>query len=316
MKEEFLTLENKPTEVPREKPSNIILFDVSGKIVARAGTDVPFLKKSGFFELLSDGEVEFFERNSRAFGVKKLLLESNRGPLLVFCSMFAETGLFAAVVFHTPRETLRDFWKYGFWSDTLVSPTLREKTLPRKVGRIEDIDSVADCVGRLTSAFDFSAGKLPLNDSEWMLSILHIIICNLARSFGCEISLRKAQRILLSESWVFSMPSFSAIMACLMSLVTSSSVEGKAKVELFEEDGRIFVCLYTTLTYWREKDSKGHSCQYSELAACAKVAERHDLLLDIVLGHKEEGAELSVRFSPEYQDIAMLGFKHPIRFDG
>ncbi len=313
---EVLTLEDKATEVLRGEPYNIVVFDASGRIVTRVGTDVPFLKKNNFFELLSEEERDFFERQSRAFGARKLLLETTRGPALVFCSLFAETGLLAAVVFHTPRESVRDFWKYGFWSDTLVSPTLEKKTLPRKMGNEEDIQKIAECFGRLTPLFDSGVGRLPLHDSEWMLSTLGVMTCNLARSFGCELSLRKARRILLSESWVFSMPSFAAVMACLNSLVSSYSLDGKARAEIFEEDGRIFICFYTTLAYWRDKESKAHCCEYSELKDCARIAERHDLLLDIVLEHKEAGAALSVRFSPEYQDVAVLGLKNPIRFKG
>ncbi|MBO5305437.1 MAG: hypothetical protein J6B12_01610 [Clostridia bacterium] len=316
MKEDFLTLENRAIEVPRGVPYNIVVFDASGRIITRVGTDTPFMKKENFFELLSPEETEFFHENSRAFGTRKLLLDSTRGPMLVFCSLFSETGVFAATVFHTARETVRDFWKYGFWVDTMVSPTLKAKTPPRKSGDLSELSDIANGYGYLTPLFDSGVAKLPLSDGDWMLSDLTLKICNLARSFGCEISLRRAGRVLLSESWVFSMPCFAAIMACLLSLAATSSVDGKAKVELFEEDGRWFVCFYTTLVYWRDKESKGHCCEYSELEACARIADRHDLLFDVVLERREENAALSVRLSPEYVDIAVLGFKNPIRFDG
>lgn len=315
MREGFLTLEDQATEVARRDPYNIVVFDASGRIVTRVGTDTPFLKKGSFFELLPPEEIEFFEQHSRVFGARKLLLETTRGPMLVFCSMYPETGLFAAVLFHTSRETVRDFWKFGFWENTLVSPTLKAKTPPRKVGNVDMLEDIAECFGRLTPLFDSGVGRVPLDDGAWLFSSLSLMICNLARSLGCEISLRRAKRFLLSDAWVFSMPSFAAIMGCLLSLTANSSLEGKARLELFEEDGRVFLCFDTTLAYWRDKQSKGHCCEYSELKDCVRVADRHDLLLDIVINHKEKGAALSVRFSPEYQDIATLGFKHPIHFD-
>jgi hypothetical protein len=246
VREAFLTLEDRAIEVPRGVPYNIVVFDASGGIITRVGTDTPFMKKGNFFELLSPEETEFFRENSRGFGARKLLLESARGPMLAFCSLFAETGVFAATVFHTTRETVRDFWKYGFWVDTLVSPTLKAKTLPRKSGDLSELSNVANGYGYLTPLFDSGVARLPLSDGDWMLSDLTLKICNLARSFGCEISLRRARHVLLSESWAFSMPSFAAVMACLLSLAATSSVDGKARVELFEEDGRWVLVDYKT----------------------------------------------------------------------
>ncbi len=292
------------------------MFDAKGRIVTRVGTDIPFLKKENFFELLSDEERLFFEERADAFVTKKLLVDTTRGPSLIFCGLFPETGLFVAVVFHTPRETLRDFWKNGSWGDTLVSPTLMKKTLPRKRGVKEDAFKISECFGHLSPLFDFGVRRLPIQNGEYFVATLGSMVCCLARCFGCEISLRTAKRALFSNSWVFSMPSFAAIMACLISLTVSSSVTGKAKIEIFEEDGRVFVCFDAVLAYWRDKKSKAHCCEYSELKDCRKIAERHDLLLDIVLNRKEEGAALSVRFSPEYQDISFLGFKNPLGFRG
>ena len=314
MVENALTLEPGGTVISRREPDNIVIFDAGGRIVTRVGKDVPFQSKNNFFELLSEEERDFFVVWSKSFATKKLLLETTRGPMVVFCAPFAETGVYVAILFHTPRETVREFWKTGFWSDMRVSPTLEAKTLPRKRGKEEDVPRIADSVGRLSAVFDRSVEQLPLHDGEWMLSVLGLMLCNLAQSFGCELFMQKARRVLLSDTWVFSMPSFVAILACLMSLAATSSLESKARVELFEEDGRIFVCFYAKLAYWRDKESKGHTCAYTELADCAKIAERHDLFLDIVLTHKEEGADLMVRFSPEYPDIATLGFKNPLRF--
>ena len=314
MVENGLTLETGATEIAREKPDNIVIFDASGRIVTRVGTDIPFQKKTNFFELLSEEEREFFVTWRQSFATKKLLLETSRGPMVVFCAPFAETGVYVAVLFHTPRETVRDLWRLGFWSDMRVSPTLEAKTLPRKRGNEEEIPKIAECVGRLTAVFDRGVERLPLRDGDWILSLLSLMLCNLAQSFGCALSVQKARRVLLSEAWAFSVPSFAAVMACLMSLAATASVDGKARVEIFEEDGRIFVCFYTTLAYWRDKRSKGHTCAYSELEDCARIAERHDLFLDLVLTHKEENADLMVRFSPEYADVATLGFKHPLGF--
>ena len=137
MEKGFLTLEDKPIEFGRKEPYNIVLFDVGGRIVTRVGTDTPFLKKNNFFALLPEEERSFFDEWSLVFGQKKLLLESTRGPVLVFSGIFHETGLFAAVLFHTPRETLRGFWKSGYWHDVKVSPFLMEKTLPQKGGKEE-----------------------------------------------------------------------------------------------------------------------------------------------------------------------------------
>lgn len=315
MTRDFLTLENTPTEVLGGEPHNIVLFDVSGRIVTRVGTDTPFLKKNNFFALLSAEEQVFFDEWSVAFGQKKLLLESNRGPVLIFSGLFRETGLFAALLFHTPRETLRGFWKNGFWQDTKVSPLLMEKTLPRKGGDEEALFKIAECVATLDPILSPGVTPLPVQDGGWLISVLGWMIGNLARGFGCAVSVREAKRVLLSEFWAFSLPSFAAVMACLLSLVANFSVEEKAAIDIYEEDGRIFVRLDTTLAYWRDKASKAHRCEYPELQECERIAERHDLFLNIAIKHKEEGAAFTVLFSPQHSDAAFFGLKNPLDFN-
>ena len=315
MTRDFLILENKPTEILGGEPYNIVLFDVSGRIVTRVGTDTPFLKKNNFFALLSAEEQSFFDEWSVAFGQKKLLLESSRGPMLVFSGLFRETGLFVALLFHTSRETLRGFWKSGFWQDTKVSPLLMEKTLPRKSGNEEDIFKIAECVGVLDPIFSPGVTPLPVQDGDWLISALGRMIGNLARGFGCAVSVREARRVLLSESWAFSLPSFAAVMACLLSLMANFSLSKKAIIDIYEEDGRAFVRLDTALAYWRDKTSKAHRCEYPELQECERIAERHDLFLNVAVKHKEEGAALTVLFSPQYPDASFFGLKNPLGFD-
>ena len=144
------------------------------------GTDTPFLKKNNFFSLLAEEERDFFDEWCVAFGQKKLLLESTRGPVLVFNGLFAETGLFVALLFHTPRETLRGFWKNGFWRDVKASPSLMEKTLPRKGGNEEDLFKIAEVVGVLEPIFSFGVLPLPIRDGSWMISFLGRMILSLA----------------------------------------------------------------------------------------------------------------------------------------
>ncbi len=315
MTRDFLTLEDKPTEILCGEPYNVMLFDANGRIVTRVGTDTPFLKKNNFFALLSEEERDFFDEWSVAFGQKKLLLESSRGPVLVFGGLFPETGLFAALLFHTPRETLRGFWKNGFWQNVKVSPLLMEKTLPRKGGNEEDLFKIMECVGFLDPAFSPGVTPLPMQDGRWLVSALGRTVCNLARCFGCAIFLREAKRALLSESWAFSLPSFVAVMACLISLTANSAAADKAVIDIYEEDGRVFVRLDTTLAYWRDKESKAHRCEYAELKECERIAERHDLFLNVVIKHKDEGAAVTVLFSPQYPDISFFGLKNPLNFD-
>lgn len=307
----LFALRDEALELPREEPYNIVVFEIGGRIVTRVGTDIPFLKKESFFEMLSPEEREFFLKNCCVSGVKRLLLETTRGVLLVFCGIFMETGLFAAVMFRTPRETLRDFWKSGFWRDLRVSPTLMKNTLPRKRGRDEDLEGIAECYGRLAFPFDYGVRRPSSERDEDLLLLLDMITRNLARSFGCGITLRSFGRAVRGDVWVFSMPAFVAVMSCLLSLCGNVSPDGKANIEIFELDGRYFVTFCATLSYWRDKESKGHSCDYSELRECERIVQRHDLLFDMKLSRKEERADLSVRFSPDFQDISFFGFKHP-----
>jgi hypothetical protein len=316
MAREFLTLEDKPTEVVRGEPYNIVLFDASGRIVTRVGTDTPFLKKNNFFALLPEAERDFFDEWSLTFGQRKLLLESTRGPVLVFNGLFPETGLFAALLFHTSRETLRGFWKNGFWRDVKISPSLMEKTLPRKGGNEEDLFKIIESVGTLDPIFSSGVTPLPMQDGGFLVAALGRMICSLARCFGCAVSVREAQRVLLSESWAFSLPSFVAVMACFVSLTANSAVADKAVIDIYEEDGRIFVRLDTELAYWRDKTSKAHRLEYPELKECERIAERHDLFLNVVVKRREEGAALTVLFSPQYADASFFGLKHPLDFNG
>lgn len=313
---EFLTLENRPLEISCGEPHNVVLFDASGRIATRVGTDTPFLKKNNFFALLSEKERDFFDKYVLDFGQKKLLLESPRGPVLVFNGLFRETGLFAALLFHTPRETVRGFWKNNFWQDTEVSPELMEKTLPQKAGNEKDLFEIVECVGMLDPIFSPGVTPIPLHDGVWLVSALGRMVGNLARSFGCAVSIREAKRVLLEESWAFSLPSFSAIMACLVSLTANFSVTKKATIDIYEEDGRIFVRLDTILACWRDKESKAHRCEYSELKECERIAERHDLFFNAVMKHNDEDVALTVLFSPQHTDVSFFGVKLPIGFDG
>lgn len=315
MQKKSLTLEDKALEMRRGEPYNIVVFDTAGQIVARVGTDTPFLKKNNFFALLSEEERDFFDEWSVAFGQKRLLLESTRGPMLVFSGLFRETGLFVAVLFHTPRETVRGFWKSGFWQDINVSPFLMEKTLPRKSGNEEDLFKIIECVGLLDPILSPGVTPLPMQDGDWMLSSLNRMVSTLARCFGCAVSLREGRHALLSERWAFSMPSFAATVACLLSLVANYTMAEPALIDIYEEDGRIFVRLDTSLAFWRDKVSKAHRFDYPELAACAKIAERHDLFLNVVSNYKDDGVALSVLFSPQYPNASAFGLKNPLELD-
>ncbi len=316
MQKEILSIEDKPLELQRGQPYNMVVFDMAGQIVARVGTDTPFLKKNNFFALLSDEERDFFDEWSTAFGQKRLLLESTRGPTLVFSGLFRETGLFVAVLFHTSRETVRGFWKSGFWQDVKVSPLLMEKTLPRKSGSEEDLFQIFECVGLLDPILSPGVAPLPMQDGDWMLSSLNRMIYALARCLGCAISLREGGRALCSERWAFSMPSFVATAVCLLSLAANHAIAEPAFINIYEEDGRIFVRLDTTLALWRDKTSKAHRFDYPELAACAKIAERHDLFLNTVSKPKDDGVALSVLFSPQYPNASAFGLKNPLKWDG
>ena len=315
MTRDFLTLEDKPIEILGGEPYNIVLFDINGRIATRVGTDTPFLKKNNFFALLSDEEMSFFDEWGPAFGQKKLLLESTRGPVLIFNGLFRETGLFVALLFHTPRETLRGFWKNGFWRDVKVSPLLIEKTLPQKGGNEKDIFEIVECVGMLDPIFSPGVRPIPRQDGGWLVSVLGRMIGSLARAFGCSVSIREAKRVLLGEAWAFSLPSFAAVIACLVSLAARVSVVEKTTIDIYEEDGRVFVRLDTELAYWRDKVSKAHRCEYPELKECERIAERHDLFLNVAIKHKDESAALTVLFSPQYADVSFFGLKNPLGFD-
>lgn len=315
MEKGFLTLEDKPIEFGRKEPYNIVLFDVGGRIVTRVGTDTPFLKKNNFFALLPEEERSFFDEWSLVFGQKKLLLESTRGPVLVFSGIFHETGLFAAVLFHTPRETLRGFWKRGYWHDVKVSPFLMEKTLPQKGGKEEDLFKIVECVGDLDPVLSPGVSDLPWEDGRWMASALGRAAANLARCLGCAVSVREAKYVSLAREWVFSFPAFVAVMACLLSLAANVVVSEKAIIDIYESEGRMFVRFETELPYWRDKSSKAHRCDYAELKECERIAERHDLFLEFDFKHKEKSAALTVHFSPQYPDVSFFGLKNPLKFN-
>ena len=73
--------------------------------------------------------------------------------------------------------------------------------------------------------------------------------------------------------------------------------------------------LDTELAYWRDKVSKAHRCEYPELKECERIAERHDLFLNVAIKHKDESAVLTVLFSPQYADVSFFGLKNPLGFD-
>ena len=86
-------------------------------------------------------------------------------------------------------------------------------------------------------------------------------------------------------------------------------------IELYEEEGRIFARVDTVLAYWRDKSSKAHRCEYPELRECERIAQRHDVFLNMAVRRKEEGAALTVLFSPQYPDVSFFGLKNPLGFD-
>ena len=307
-----LTLDDEIMEVSNYEPYNMVVFDRDGRIMGRVGTDIPFLKKQSIFEMISDEEKMFFAQYCNDMYFSKLLLETTRGPMLVFCDLYTQTGLFTAILFRTTRETLRDFWKYGFLSDVRVSPYLKEKTLPRKRGIGKDTEMIAQSIGMLTPLLKFDYRSVDQREGSCFLASVASDVCTLARCVGCAVSLRVARRAEFFRSWIFHKSSFIIIMFYLFSVVACYSNEKRVKMDIFEQDGRAFICAETFLKYKRDKITKTHSCEYAELEECMKIAKRHDLFLDIVVDYRKEVARIFVRLSPEFQDDSYLGLNNPM----
>jgi hypothetical protein len=309
----LLTLSDGVQHIPTGEPHNIVIFDIDGNIVTRTGTDVPFLKKENVFDLLGEREQEFFLAACRARG-ERLLLESNRGPFLVFTNHFPGTGLFVGVLFHTERETLRPFWKHRLWMNVLPSPLLVEKTPPRKSGDDAAAQSIDESYNMLLPLFIYSRCMQVAEEGVRFLDYLADKIVRMARITGCAAAVRGAKWAVLSNAWQFHMPSFIIIMFCLLSMAGQYSVADETVVEILESDGKPTVCFKTKLAYWRDKKSKAHCWRRTELDICAEIAERRGLFFDVAEKQMSDGVQLSIRFSPSFRDPAHDGLKTNLDF--
>jgi hypothetical protein len=309
----LLTLSDCVQHIPKGEPYNIVVFDLDGNVVTRMGTDTPFLKKSNVFELLCDREREYFLTACRACS-ERLLLESNRGPLLVFTNHFPGTGLFAAVLFHTSRETLRPFWKHRLWLNVIPSPLLIDKTPPRKNGDDVAAEQIAETYESLLSLFIYNRRTQAAEEGVGFLDYLADKIVRIAKCFGCAVSVRSSKLAAFSNAWQFHMSSFVMVMFCLISMAAKHGVGEETTVEILESDGKPTVCFKTTLAYWRDKRSKAHCWRYPELDTCCEIAERRSLFFDFATKSKPHGMSISIRFSPSFRDSAYDGLKEPFGF--
>ncbi len=309
----LLTLSDSVQHISKSEPYNIVVFDIDGNIMTRMGTDTPFLKKNNVFELLCEQEKEFFLSVCRVCS-ERLLLDSSRGPLLVFNNHFSGTGLFVALLFHTARETLRPFWKHRLWMNVIPSPILIEKTPPRKNGD----NAVAEFIGKtyesLLSLFIYNKHVQVSEEGVRFLDYLADKIVRIAKCFGCAVSVRSSRWAVLSNAWQIHMPSFIMIMFCMISMAAQHGVDEETAVEILESDGKPIVCFKTTLAYWRDKKCKAHCWKYPEFDICFEIAERRGLFFDYATKPKPHGMALSVRFSPSFRDPAYDGLKEKFGF--
>ena len=309
----LLTLSDGVQHIPTGEPHNIVVFDIDGNIVTRTGTDIPFLKKENVFELLCEWEQEFFLAACRQCS-ERLLLESNRGPFLVFVNHFPGTGLFVGVLFHAARETLRPFWKHRLWMNVLPSPLLVEKTPPRKSGDDAMAQSIDESYKRLLSLFIYNRCVQVSEEGVRFLDYLADKIIRIAKYVGCAVAVRSSKWAVLSNAWQFHMPSFIIMMFCLLSMTAQHSVVDETVVEVLESDGKPTVCFKTKLAYWRDKKSKAHCWRYPELDICAEIAERRGLFFDISEKQTEDCVSISIRFCPSFRDPSFDGLKTDLGF--
>ncbi len=294
---------------------DILLFDGEGRFLTRSTSDIPTLKKENFFDLLSGEEQKFFHMWSRLFSTGSLLLDTSRGMALVFCRLYPTTGVFVAIMFHTSREAMRHFWQNGVLDNTRVSPQLVAKTPPRKEGRQEEICMIEKKLGVCAEIFDLASYSVSEIKGRQFLSLLSRSARAIARAFGCGYVLREESAVLPADGYVFSLPSFFAILSCLLSCVRLYGAEYDVpQMSLREEDGRIVLLLKAQIKGYKDKPSYTIRFDYPEFEACRTIASRHDFILEIGLQPAGETATLSVRFSPEYRDPAVFGLKSPLRF--
>ena len=309
----LLTLSDNVQHIPKGEPYNMVVFDIDGNVVTRMGTDTPFLKKNNVFELLCEQEKEYFIAAGRVCS-ERLLLESNRGPLLVFTNHFPGTGLFVGLLFHTSRETLRPFWKHRLWMNVIPSPLLIEKTPPRKNGDNVSAERIGEMYESLLSLFIYNRCMQAAEEGVGFLDYLADKIVRIARCFGCAVSVRSSKLATFSNAWQFHMPSFIMVVFCLISMAAQHSISEETVVEIIESDGKPTVCFKTTVAYWRDKRSKAHCWRYSELDTCCEIAERRGLFFDFATKPKPDGMSISIRFSPSFRDLAYDGLKEPFAF--
>lgn len=302
--------------VEQGEMNDIMLFDALGNFVTRASEDIPLNKKKNFFDLLSEEDVTFFKENHRGFLPTRLLFDSTRGPLLVYCHLYAETGLYVAVLFPVKRESIRRFWKWGLFGEIKVSPTLREKTLPRKNGDFEEGELVERRFGMLAGVFDETIGSRIDRGAEDILGFVAGRLREVARLLGGAISTTVYERAHLREGYVLSFSCFVAVMSCLLSLARKTRPENEGKAEFFEQEGRCFVQLELNIRAYRAEKQQIYLFDYPELDYCREIAKRRDLLFDMTVKATGRDAVLSIRFSPDFRDPAVLGLKNPIDFYG
>ncbi len=275
----------------RNIADDLVLFDASGRILAVRTDDRKLRATARMDALFSETERLFLRQHASSCYEKPMLLASERGPVLVFCHWFPSAGFFVGAFLRAAMDDLCGAWRRGLLGDILCSDAIAFSA--------EDETRGAELPWELhgvLSAF-LLPSFMPRTPRE-MSRFLCDRACVIARLVGCHLQVRLEPCEGLSDAFSFDVRFFEAMLIRLFLSIRSLSVDRCGRMTVFESGGRFF-CSVSIDTV-----------SAIALSSLADMAERRRFPFYA----DERGNKIEVVFSPEMEDISLLGLKNRFIF--
>ncbi len=264
----------------------LLLFDGEGVIVASRVSDAALRNRKNFFSLLSASERSRFRAYPSSAFKTPLLLQTSRGAALIFCHLFASSGLFAAILFHEAPSAVRSVLESGYFGNISLSDGISHGECEGS-GKSAEIMETADIA---MSALCFLGEETP--------EALARRACAVARLVGCHLSCRVSAFSELSDLFVFRVSAYVAALLYVFAVVRDVAEDRAAELALYERDGRIFIDISA-------------KCETEAFLFLRELCEKKEFPFVI---SRESGVQ-KVSFSPEICDISLLGLKNRFIFE-
>lgn len=290
--ESFYCYREKTVDDCRKIADDLLLFDISGQVLA-VRTDRPKLRRlQNVSTLLSREEYMFFRQQASMCYQRPMLLQAEPGAMLVFGHLFPSAGFFVGVLLRADACDLREAERRGLLGRVLCSE--------RIVGLTGEGDPDAALLAELSAVLPvFSLPTDVPRTPREMLGQLFDHACLLSRLVGCHLHISAAPCAGITNAFALDVHFLDAMLLRIFLFVREWAIDRRCELRILEADGRFFFSASA-----EGLDERSVPTDIIDLAE----RRRFPIRIDAVEGHCE------VVFSPEIEDVALLGLKNRFLF--